>query len=318
MEYGGKEVLNIYGKQFGMVSDITYQDKVSTVVTYFNQKLAVDYNLGNLYETVINDEWTLDNLLAMGQSCSADLNNDGIFNQHDAYPLSCQNDAVYYLLHGGGMRFCEKDTDGNIVFSLPSEQVVTALQKIYGVMETGSQFFNRQTFGVSFDEAINMFCTNRTMFLLRPIQGLFLMRNMEADFGILPTPKLYEGQKEYGSALNPYTATFMCFPKTVEDPDRNAVVMEMMALESHYTVISPLYENILGSKLIRDDNASKMLDIIFDSALYDIGVIWDFGSMTTTMLTTARSGNMSSVLAKIQKPIENQIQKLSEDVKNME
>ena len=28
-------VLDIYGKQFGMVFDITYQDKVCTIVTYF-------------------------------------------------------------------------------------------------------------------------------------------------------------------------------------------------------------------------------------------------------------------------------------------
>jgi len=305
--------LNIYGKQFGLVSDITYQDKISAAVTYFNQNLAEQYNLGNLYETVLNDEWTLDNLLAMGKDVSADLNNDGVYTEDDAYPLSCQNDAVYYLLHGGNLHFCEKDADGNITLSLTGEHEVSALQKIYEIMGTPTMFFNRQTFGVDLNGAINMFSENRAMFLIRPIQSLFLMRNMEADFGILPIPKLNEDQKEYGTPINPYTATFMCFPKTAADPSRTAAVTEMMALESHYTVIDPLYENILASKLVREDNAPKMLDIVFDSLVFDIGVIWNFNNMTTTLLTNT-STDVASLLQKITKPVEKQIQILSKKV----
>ena len=203
------EVLTIYGKRFGMVSDITYQDKVSTIVTYFNKQMAEDYQLGDLYETVINNEWTLDNLLAMGEAVSSDVNSDGAYDIEDAYPLSCQNDAVYYLLHGGGIRFCENDADGNIVLSLTSEQAVSSLQKIYEIMGNQQMFFNRQTFGVSLQDAVNMFCESRVMFLIRPIQSLFLMRDMEADFGILPVPKLANTQDSYGAAVNPYAATFM-------------------------------------------------------------------------------------------------------------
>lgn len=311
------ETLTVFGKQFGLVSDITYQDKVCTIVTYFNQQMAADYQLGNLYETVINDEWTLDNLLAMGEAVSSDLNSDGAYDIADAYPLSCQNDAVYYLLHGGGIRFCENDADGNIVLSLTSEQAVSSLQKIYEIMGNSQMFFNRQTFGVSLHDAVNMFCENRVMFLMRPIQSLFLMRDMEADFGILPVPKLIAGQIDYGSSVNPYAATFMCFPKTVADSERNAVVTEMMALESHYTVIDPLYENILGSKLLRDDDASTMLDIVFDTVLYDIGLIWNFKDMSTSLLTN-KDTNVASLLAGISGAVETEIQKLQKTVEEME
>ena len=309
------EKLNIYGKQFGMVSDITFQDKVSAAVTYFNQDLAKQYNLGNLYETVLNDEWTLDNLLVMGKDVSADLNNDGIYDENDAYPLSCQNDAVYYLLNGGNLHFCEKDAEGNIVLSLTGEQEITALQRIFEIMGTGTLFFNRQTYGVDLNGAINMFSENKAMFLIRPLQSLFLMRNMEADFGILPIPKLNEDQKEYGTPVNNYTATFMCFPKTTPDTERTASVTEMMALESHYTVIGPLYENILSSKLVREDNASRMLDIVFDSLVFDIGVIWNFGNMTTTILTNTGT-DVASLLKRIEKPVTKQIQTLGDKVKN--
>ncbi len=307
------DALSIYGKQFGMVSDITYQDKVCTIVTYFNQQMAEDHSLGDLYETVIEDKWTLDNLLTMGASVSQDLNGDGIYDQNDAYPLSCQNDAVYYLLHGGRIRYCEENEDGKIALSLTSEQAVTALQKIYTIMGDQTQFFNRQTWGASLEDAVKMFRENRAMFLLRPIQSLFLMRDMEADFGILPTPKLTEEQTDYGTAVNPYAATFLCYPKTVEDVARNAVVAEMLAWDSHYTVISPLYENILGSKLVRDTKASAMLDIVFDTVIYDIGMIWNFGDMSTKLLTNTDT-QVASMLAGISGAVEKAIEKLEETV----
>ncbi len=189
------EIMTIQNKLLGMVSDITYYDKVCTIVTYFNQKLAEDYRLDDLYETAANNEWTIDNLLTMGEAVSSDVNNDGVYDMSDAYPLSCQNDAVYYFLHGGDLRICETDAEGNIVFSLGNENTVTVLQKIYEIMGNEKQFLNRQTFGASLYDAVNMFCENRVMFLVRPIQSLFLMRSMEADFGILPVPKMQDTQE---------------------------------------------------------------------------------------------------------------------------
>ena len=311
------EIMTIHGRLFGMISDITYYDKVCTIVTYFNQKLAEDYQLGNLYETVANDEWTIDNLLTMAADVSSDVNNDNVYDMNDAYPLSCQNDAAYYFLHGADMRICETDAEGNIVLTLGDENTVTVLQKIYEIMGNNKQFLNRQTHGATLQDAVNMFCVNRAMFLVRPIQSLFLMRNMEADFGILPVPKMQENQESYGSAVNPYGGTIMCYPKTVADPERSAVVTEMLAWESSYSVIEPLYENILGSKLIRDDGASKMLDIVFDSVVYDIGLIWNFGDVTTKLLTNTKA-DIASLLVTIRKPVDAVIRTLEKVLSEMD
>lgn len=311
------DLMTIQNKLLGMISDITYYDKVCTIVTYFNQKLAEDYQLGDLYETVANNEWTIDNLLSMAADVSSDVNNDGAYNMDDAYPLSCQNDAAYYFLHGADERICETDAEGKVVFTLGDESTVTVLQKIYEIMGNEKQFLNRQTHGATLNDAVNMFCENRVMFLVRPIQSLFLMRNMEADFGILPVPKMQESQQSYGSAVNPYAGTIMCFPKTVADPNRSAVVTEMLAWESHYSVIEPLYENILGSKLIRDESASQMLDIVFDSVIYDIGLIWNFGDVSTKLLTNT-STDIASLLVSIKKPVEAGIKKFEKVLSEMD
>ena len=302
------DMMTIRGKLFGVFSDITYFDKLSTIVTFFNQKLAQDYQLGNIYEVVENNSWTIDNLLEMGKGVSADLNNDGAYDMNDAFPLSCQNDAAYYYLHGARKRICEQDSDGKLVFTLTEPATMDVLQKIYELMANKQQFLNRQTFNATLQDAINMFCENRVMFLTRPLQSLFLMRNMEADFGILPLPKMTDSQQEYGSAVNAWAGTIMCFPKTLGNIDRSGTVADMMAWESHYSVIKPLYSTILGSKLVRDESAAKMLDIVFDSVVYDIGMIWSFGAAADKLISYKKT-DVASLVASLEKAVNKDIEK---------
>ncbi len=301
------------GKLFGVASDITFQDKLSTYVTFFNHQLAEDYGLGNLYSLVENNEWTLDKLLELGENASHDIDNNGIYDDRDSYGLSCQNDGVYILLHAANLRICKQDSDGNIVFALTEEKAVNTLQKIYSVVLDGRRYFNRQTFNKTLKEAVNMFNENRTLFLIRPIQSLFLMRNMQSDFGILPLPKLDINQSSYGSAVNPYSATITCIPISVVDAERSAEILQYLAYESHYTVIGPLYETVLGSKLIRDESSVKMLDITFGSSIYDIGLIWDFAGIVETIMLN-KDTNVASMLAANESAVIQTIENLNKIV----
>ena len=306
------DALTLEGQLYGVVSDATYFDKLATYVTFYNKQLADDYKLGNLYELVKNDEWTLDKLLELGADLSADLNNDGKRDDTDSYPLSCQNDGCYILLHAGRIPIATKTADGSVSFNLPSEKAVNALQTIYELMDDDTQYFNRQKYtNYTLNDAIAMFNEGRAMFLIRPIQSLFVMRSMDSDFGILPLPKLTADQEEYGSAINLYVATVAAIPLSVADPERSATVLSLMACESHYNINPALYETVLGEKLIRDEDSAAMLDITFDSAMYDTGLIWNFGNITTTLLANT-STDIASLLAKVTPQVETAIDKLNE------
>lgn len=302
--------LTIYDKLFCAVSDITYFDKLSTYVTFFNQQMAADYNLGDLYAYVENSQWTMDKLLELSENVSSDLDSNGKYDENDAYGLSCQNDGVYIFLHGGNLQICDTDKDDNIVFSLMENRNVDALQKIYTVMNDSQRYFNRQTFNLDLTSAINMFNENRALFLVRPLQSLFVMRSMQSDFGILPIPMLYENQTSYGSAVNPYSATIMCLPYYMEDGQRSSEVLQYLAYESYYTITEPFYETVLGSKLIRDEKSAKMLDIAFASRVYDPGMIWNFGDIATKLLTN-RDTNVVSLLKSTESMVNTAIEKLN-------
>lgn len=303
--------LLMHGKLYAAASDITYFDKLSTYVTFFNQKVVADYDLGDMYSLAMNGQWTLDKALELGSVMTADLNSDGRYDENDSYGISCQNDGVYIFLHGGNLKICDTDENGDIAFSLTSRKCVDALQKIYSVKTDSSRFFNRQNFGVDLNGAINMFNDGRTLFLIRPLQSLFVMRSMQSDFGILPIPKLNADDASYGSAINPYSATMLYMPLYLEDAERSGEVIQYMAYESSQTVNAPLYETVLGNKLVRDDASSEMLDIVFDSRVYDPGLIWNFGDITTTLILY-ESTDVSSMLESVKSVVNDAIGKLNE------
>ena len=305
------ETMTMKGKLFVAASDATYFDKLATTVVFYNKKLMSDHNLGEMYDIVNDGAWTLDKAIELGGYVTNDLNGDSVYDLNDSIGISCQNDGSYYLLHGFGINVCANDEEGNIAFNLKSERAVDVLQSIYTLMGNPQQYFNRQTYSLTLNDAINMFIENRTLFLIRPLQSLFLMRDMDADFGIIPLPKYDEAQTEYYSAVNPITGTIGMLPRTSADPERSAVVLSAMACESHYTVINELYDTVLGQKLTRDAESSVMLDYIFDGAVFDPGMIWNFGDIRNTLLQHI-GADVSSMIASVTKVVEKSIEKFNE------
>lgn len=136
------EEMTIDGKLFYVNSDISYIDKLATIVVFFNKAIAENYNMDDFYERVRGGTWTYDYMLECSEGMSDDLNGDGVLNAEDAYGIACQNDGSYYLLHSTGNKFGEKTADG-LRFTAGDEAVVTALQDVMDLMQT-DLYFNSQ------------------------------------------------------------------------------------------------------------------------------------------------------------------------------
>ncbi len=301
------------GVLFGAVSDITFADKISTYVTFFNTEFISANRLENPYDLIEKDEWTLEKLLEMGDVASKDVNGDGVYNQHDAYGLAFQSDAAYVLLNAANKTTIAKDDSGFPIYNLQDPNVVLTLQRIYELKVDSRRFFNRQAYGMDVQGAINMFIENRVMFMVRPIQSLFMMREMGADFGIATLPKMNESDPYVGSAVNPYSGTILVLPRVVQDKARVADVLQVMACESHYTVQEPLFDVVLGAKLVRDERSVKMLNIAFEHRVYDIGLAFNFDGLADKLLAN-KSPNVASLVKTWEKPIENKIKTLMSQI----
>lgn len=90
---------------------------------------------------------------------------------------------------------------------------------------------------------------------------------MKANYGILPYPTLEEGD-DYVSDIQS-SSTSLCVQGIVELEDNletvSAIIEALCAEAYRYTTVA-FYEMALKAKYARDDDASRMIDVIYESA----------------------------------------------------
>ncbi len=307
----------IGGKRLAFVSDITYFDKLSTIVALYNLDMGTDLGIGSLYTTAKDGKFTLDMVLSYAEQVSRDLNDDGRMDQNDAYCISCQNDGAYYLLHSAGTRIVENNGE-TLTFNINNEQGVSALERIYSIMSDTSIYFNRRASGmnVSVAEAAEMFANGQTLFMMRPLQSLYDLRSLNCDFEILPMPKFTAEQDDYCSPVNTYAATALCVPKGSKSYERTAVIVEALAAESYYQVMPVLYDVVLDVKLTQSPESADILDTVFANRIYDIGMMWNIGSVRSTIVVSSMNG-VASTLKKIERAANQSISALLEEMEDL-
>ena len=98
------------------------------------------------------------------------------------------------------------------------------------------------------------------------------LRDMESDFGILPYPKKNEEQNGYYTSARD-NVTLFGIPIDVADPDFTGLIAEALCQASDDMVRPVYYENVLKTKLARDEESQQMIDILRDGLIFDIGYV---------------------------------------------
>lgn len=309
-----KDAFTVLGKSYATISDLTYMDKMLSIVILYNKDMAIDYDLGDLYQTVLDGEWTFDLMKSMCETVATDLDGDGKMTTADRFGVINQNDGVYQLYQSAGQQFCRLNSDGIPELSIGSEEAVSVFQTVYDFMNDDRLFFNRMDHGVDTVGVCNLFANNQALFIMRQIQCAFELRNMEADFGIIPTPKVLEDQEDYYTSIG-YTVTLCeAIPTVVNDLDMTVTVLDTLAAESYYSVNEALYDKILGGKIVRDETSRKNLDVILENRVYDPGCVYNFGNITYTMMGGFKNGSnqVASLIAKNKEKVEKAIDEFVE------
>ena len=146
--------------------------------------------------------------------------------------------------------------------------------------------------------------------------GLDALRDMKDDFGFVPTPKYDGEQSEYYARL---IDGWVCVPLyCCEDPARTSIIMESLAVESRNHVIPALYEDAIQNKYLRDDESIRMLDMMQENRVIDLGdTVWMMDIRNVFMdAFRIGNGNFTSAIArnikKIDRVITKTVEKLTE------
>ncbi len=249
----------------------TYQ---YTNAVYYNMSIAEDHGIGDLYTLVQDGKWTLDTFMQTAEIAVQDVNGDGTYSIEDdvlSY-IGRFDTTIASLVNGTEYFLVKKYSDGIPVFDL-SEGTLDVLLKLHNFNNTDGNYYDYWIDLVNQVDHIKHFSENHCLFFIDSVLTASDLREMENDFGLLPSPKKDEAQSMYlSSVCDGYIAVA---PLHSSDLERTSIILESLAVESKNIVAVEYKESMLAEKVLRDEQSLAMLDIILDGRTVDMGVtVW--------------------------------------------
>ena len=291
--------LSIGGKMYYTTGDITIIDNMVTNAILFNKDMIKNYGLDNPYTLVEDNAWTLEKFGSMVKAVGEDKDQNGIYDSNDTYGLLTWNDAMLSILGASGEKICSINND-KLELTFYNERVVSLYDKWEEIVFDQAHSYNYQydnvagkaTAAASWDEArIRMFDSEQALFYTTLLTTVDKHRNSETDFGILPFPKFDETQEEYGHAVSAWHSEFLCVPRGVADLSRTGLVLEVLAYQGKKLLTPAYYEKTLVGQYTRDEESADMLDIIFATRVFDVGIYYDLGGYKDKICSMLRLGD---------------------------
>lgn len=290
--------LSVFGKIYSAANDVSFRTLYGTTIVLFNSAMIKSYSLEDPYELVDSGKWTIDKMTEMARNIAHDLDGDGAITDKDIIGYFGENVNTKYFFTSAGLRTVEIDEkERSIKPTFFSDRAVLTIEK--AITLTNASFnLNGNNYGklypgenVYHTRAVPLLEENRLLFYHNSVIVAIELRNMESDFGILPTPKLDETQDNYYSTCNQAYEAPVGIPTTITDTERSGTLLEAIGYLSRKYVRDAIYETTLTVKSLRDENAVRMLDLVDSSRVYDIGFIYDWGGVGSMLVSMCSTNN---------------------------
>ncbi|MBE6612718.1 MAG: carbohydrate ABC transporter substrate-binding protein [Ruminococcaceae bacterium] len=275
-DQSANDVFQIKGRQCAAVGDFTLSMVTRGFVLMFNKDLIEQANLDtSLYDLVRQNKWTLDKFGEIAKSCARDLDGNGLMDENDQYATTGSVKLHFgSLITGCGVKYIDVDEGGNPYFAVPgNERTMEILTKIFD-MHNGSNIFVNAVNDVhgGSNEAKVIFSSGKTVFNGTSTRGIANFRDCDFDIGILPYPKYTAEQESYHILTS--GAGVAAIPVTLTDDRKEnvSILLEALSRDSQENLLPTYREVVLKTKYSRDEDSAEMLDIIFDSITYDLGL----------------------------------------------
>lgn len=282
--------MTIHGKMYYTTGDISLTDNQVTHCILFNKELAKA--IDDPYKLVYENKWTYDKFAEMILQVSEDVNGDDKMDRYDKFGLLTWNDSMLQILASATQRICTVNENNEIALTLYNDTVVSLFDDYNELIYQNKNVINYQNgYGQNDWDPIRlaMFDEARAMFYMTLFTTVPKHRDSDIDFGILPFPKYSEQQSDYGHQVSAFHGQFLCVPLFLEDEKMVADILEYLAATGKDIMTPAYYEKTLVGSHFRDEESGDMLDIIFASRVYDIGIYYNIGTYRGLIGNLAKS-----------------------------
>ena len=262
----------------------------STFAMFFNKELAAQHLTDdqNPYDLVKEHKWTIDKFSELAKGVSVDLNGNGETDYDDRFGFYVWDDSVIGMIEAAGSKICTVDESGKINLTLYNENTLNMFNSYTEIAFDNANSLTYQRYSGKINTLGN-WESGHTLFWANSTGIIPTIRTMETDFGILPYPMLSEEQDRYYSTIAPYNSQFICIPLVQEDIEFVGAITEALAYYGKEYVTPAVFEQALKGLYSRDEESYDMLDIIFSSYGYDLGLYYQIGTYPTRLLNLVRN-----------------------------
>ncbi len=284
-------------------------------VITFNREMIANMDLWDPYQLVYDGKWTLDRFASLAKEVSDDTNGDGDYTIEDQYGITVHESSKYasFLIGSHQPIAARNDTDGRIELTLNTPKTQTIIEVFKDLMDHNA-IWTKGGLNQPPETTLTM-DSGRVLFYLDSLAGIEILRDCEVEYGILPYPKYDEEQEQYASLDWGGLSAVLT---TITEPEMVGAVMELLAWESANDVIPAYYDRTLQGKLARDPDAVKMLDLMFDTITYDVGMnyfgfssgVTDYMFCISGLAINGRSTDFASYYRKLEGAAQRTIDQL--------
>jgi len=316
------EDTEINGVNYFYIGDLNLDSWAQSYVVYFNKVIAENYGIDNIYDTVTNGAWTIDELDRLTRSVYSDINGNGEYDENDLYGLSACSVCIDCFFAASGIKFVGATDDGGLELTI-TDDFYSTYDKIVSLTQAQEMLYTDRPQYVEkrgvYDRST--FLDNRSLFFIESL-GIAnsTLRDMEKDFGIVPIPKRSEEQDDYITYSHMDHNSSVALPLTsYNKADTLCMIIEDMAYFSMDTVRPAYYDKVLSGKIARDDNSVAMLEIITQNISYDLGFILlnnHFLSMSGMRAAVTNATPAASYVASNEEMSNKQLETIADAIEN--
>jgi len=232
-------------------------------------------NEEDIYTLVDNGGWTLEKMFEISSNISA--SEDATWDDSDFYAIGMESrvmlDSFYYAT---GLKTVE-DADGVVKVSddILSEKALTVYDMVYSAI-----FVEHKLRMNDADVWVHLLKEGRCVFNVSTIyQMKTTLANVDAPIGVLPFPKYEAGTEETNLGYRTLVSSPHIQFAIPNDLDEDEVTVSSAFLETMgyvtFTNVTPVvYDNVMKLRYAKDENSSRMFDILRSGATTEMGILW--------------------------------------------
>jgi hypothetical protein len=215
---------------------------------------------------------------------------------------------------GCDVDFCTKNADDIPENTFMSERAVSVVEKLSTLMYDPLITYSWSRAGVGEQPAFAMYQSDKSLFYYGELHAVATMRDMESDFGIMPMPKFDESQSGYHHCVNPNVCATIVIPKDNMQYEMTGYVMDALGAASKNLLTPAYYDVNLKGKYFRDEESAEMLDLIFETRFFDVGMYYQLGGYNEKVITMMQQNDtdFASMYAKNEKVANKILQKIND------